>query len=249
VNTACGPPGLQAGSGWAPGLAGSCFRSCSGGCHRWWVKGWVICRSNRIALRAATRMDTDPSHTARIGAPDPGRPLWCPFFHRQMRRRAAASIGDCCLHESTPPQQVWHAGPFPAGGVQAAARHNREMLPKRAPRTGGFPAAIEAAAALWRTAPVARVWHPPDCLPGICQCHATAPASPGRARRRGKPSTRKLWQLLGGSVHLQDAWPRARVVLHGPGLRWRAQPLPAAPWLPAGPPGSSPPVAGWAGSS
>src|SRR5215470_7616994 len=92
-----------------------------------------------------------PGHAARAGTTYPGLPLWCPFFHRQMRRDAAvaAGVGGCWLHESTPPQQVWLGVLvlLPAGTVRTAARHSREMPLKRAARMDGCR--LRPAAAVW----------------------------------------------------------------------------------------------------
>jgi len=59
-------------------------------------------------LRLAPRLALPwiPGRAARTGTADPGLPLGCPFFHRQMRRDAARAGVGGCLHDSTPPQQV-----------------------------------------------------------------------------------------------------------------------------------------------
>jgi hypothetical protein len=94
-------------------------------------------------LRFAPRLTWPriPGHAARTGTAYSGRPLRCPFFHQQMRGGAAvaAGVGGCCLHESTPPQRAWLGALvlLSSRQVQTAARHNREILLKRAARTGG----------------------------------------------------------------------------------------------------------------
>jgi len=59
-------------------------------------------------LRLAPRLAWPwiPGRAARTGTADPGLPLGCPFFHRQMCRDAARAGVGGCLHEFTPPQRV-----------------------------------------------------------------------------------------------------------------------------------------------
>ena len=58
----------------------------------------------RLALRLA--WPWIPGRAARTSTADPGLPLRCPFFHRQMCRDAARAGVGGCLHEFTLPLRV-----------------------------------------------------------------------------------------------------------------------------------------------
>jgi hypothetical protein len=117
-----------------------------------------------------------PCRAARTGTADPGLSVWCPFFHRQVGRGAAAGAGGC-LHEFTPAQQVWPCALvlLPSRQASNGCPAQREIYLRRGERTGncrqrpGASATVAAHRGTW----------PFRDQPETCERHATALARPG----------------------------------------------------------------------
>ena len=131
------------GGGPRPSAAFTTCRPPAAGCgHRWWVKGWDMCRSyQNCASRHDWHGNGSQAAQPHGGTADPGPAPRCPFLHRPVRRRVAGAGDGRYLHSCTPPP---HAGRacrsfFPADRRQTRpydlAGGNCHLIPLWAPST------------------------------------------------------------------------------------------------------------------
>jgi len=119
------------GGGPRPSAAFTTCRPPAAGCgHRWWVKGWDMCRSyQNCASRHDWHGNGSQAAQPHGGTADPGPAPRCPFLHRPVRRRVAGAGDGRYLHSCTPPP-ARRAGPPPAGSDDDERLADCETVPE-----------------------------------------------------------------------------------------------------------------------